>query len=67
MLLADDKFMPEMHLKQPEFTYSTCGPFKKKRKNSEMQKKQEIRTIFTKINLIKLVFNMTWLMEILKI
>ena len=26
-LLADDKFMPEMHLKQPGFTYSTCGPF----------------------------------------
>ena len=22
-LLAGDKFMPEMHLKQPEFTYST--------------------------------------------
>ena len=25
-LLAGDMFMPEMHLKQPEFTYSTCGP-----------------------------------------
>ena len=31
--------MPEMLLKQPEFTYSTCGPFtKKNRKNSEMQR-----------------------------
>ena len=28
-LLAGDKFMPEMHLKQPEFTYSACGPFTK--------------------------------------
>ena len=28
-LLADDKFMPEMRLKQPEFTYSACGPFTK--------------------------------------
>ena len=28
-LLAGDKFMPEMHLKQPGFTYSACGPFKK--------------------------------------
>ena len=28
-LLAGDKFMPEMHLKQPGFTYSTCGPFAK--------------------------------------
>ena len=23
-LLAEDKFMPEMHLKQPGFTYSAC-------------------------------------------
>ena len=28
-LLAGDKFMPEMHLKQPRFTYSACGPFTK--------------------------------------
>ena len=25
-LLVGDKFMPEMHLKQPGFTYSACGP-----------------------------------------
>ena len=28
-LLAGDKFMPEMHLKQRGFTYSACGPFTK--------------------------------------
>ena len=28
-LLAGGKFMPEMHLKQPEFTYSACGTFTK--------------------------------------
>ena len=28
-LLAEDKFMPEMHLRQPGFTYSACGPFTK--------------------------------------
>ena len=28
-LLAGDKFMSEMHLKQPDFTYSVCGPFTK--------------------------------------
>ena len=28
-VLAGDKFMPEMHLKQPGFTYSACGPFTK--------------------------------------
>ena len=25
ILLAGDKFMPEMHLKQTVFTYSACG------------------------------------------
>ena len=28
-LLAGDKFMPEMHLRQPQFVYSACGPFTK--------------------------------------
>ena len=28
-LLAGDKFMPEMHLRQPGFTYSACGSFNK--------------------------------------
>ena len=28
-LLAGDKFMPEIHLKQSGFTYSACGPFTK--------------------------------------
>ena len=31
-LLAGVKFMPEMHLRQPEFTYSACGPFTKNKK-----------------------------------
>ena len=31
LLLAGDKFMPEMHLKQPGFTYSASGPFTKKK------------------------------------
>ena len=26
LLLAGDKFMPEMHLKHPGFTCSACGP-----------------------------------------
>ena len=28
-LLEVDKLMPEMHLRQPGFTYSVCGPFTK--------------------------------------
>ena len=31
-LLTGDKFMPEMHLRQPGFTYSACGPFTKTKK-----------------------------------
>ena len=27
LLLAGDKFMPEMHLRPPRFVYSACGPF----------------------------------------
>ena len=28
-LLTGDKFMPEMYLRQPEFTYGACRPFTK--------------------------------------
>ena len=63
-ILAGDKFMPEMHLKQAGFTNSACGPFKK---NSKIKKKQEIQVIFIKMNLIRLVFNTIRLMGILKI
>ena len=31
-LLAGDKSMPKMHLKQPGFIYSACGPFTKNKK-----------------------------------
>ena len=34
-LLVGDKFMPEMHLRQPGFTYSACGPFTKNKKGIE--------------------------------
>ena len=34
-LLAGDKFMPEMHLKQPGFTYSACGPFTRNKERIE--------------------------------
>ena len=30
-LLAGDKFTPELHLRQPRFTYSVCGSFTKHR------------------------------------
>ena len=66
-LLAGDKFMSEMHLKQPGFTYSTQYHLQKTKKELKNLKKQEIQAMFTKMNLIKHAFNMIWLMEILKI
>ena len=27
--MTGDKYMPELHLKQPGFIYTTCGPFTK--------------------------------------
>ena len=34
LLLVGDKFMPEMHLKQPGFTYSACSPFTKNKQRN---------------------------------
>ena len=39
-LLAGDKLMTEMHLRQPWFTYSACGPFTKNKER--IQKFKEI-------------------------
>ena len=30
-LLAGERFIPELYFKQPEFTYSACGPYTKHR------------------------------------
>ena len=53
-LLVGDKFMPEMHLKQPGFTYSAFGPFTKKKKKLESLCRLEIQILFIKMNAIKL-------------
>ena len=37
-LLADNKFMPEMHLKQPGFTYTACRPFTKNKERIQKSK-----------------------------
>ena len=40
-LLTGDKFMPEMHLRQPRFVYSACRPFTKNKER--IQKFKETR------------------------
>ena len=65
-LLAGDKLMPEMHLKQLGFTYSACGKFIKNKER--IQKFKETRdSRFIKMSLLKVAFNMILLIEILKI
>ena len=40
-LLTSGKLIPELHLKQPRFTYSACGPFSEYRER--IQNFREIR------------------------
>ena len=56
-LLAGDKFMPEMHLKQPGFAYSACRPFTKNKERIQKSKETENKTIFTKTNLMRLLLS----------
>ena len=61
-LLVGDRFMPEMHLGQPGFTYSACGPFPKNKERIKKFMQSGIQILFTEMRLIKHVFNMIWLM-----
>ena len=42
--------MPEMHLIQPQFIYSNCGPFTKNKERTQKFKETGIQDIFTKMN-----------------
>ena len=66
-LLTGDKFLPEMHLNNLDLRTVLVEHLIKTKKDLKNSKKQEIQIIFTKMILIRLVFNMIWLMEILKI
>ena len=66
-LLAGDTFMPEMHLKQPQFVHSACGPFTRHKERIKKFKQTDDTRYFYKMSSIKLVFNMILLMLIIKI
>ena len=50
-LLAGDKFMPEMHLRQLGFTYSPCGPFAKNKEIIQKYKETKNSRYIYKIEL----------------
>ena len=42
--------MLEMHLRQPQFTYSACGPFTKNKKRIQKFKEIGVQNVFTEMN-----------------
>ena len=55
-LLVGDKFMPEMHLKQPGFTYGACGTFAKNKERIQKFKETGDTNYIYKIELGKPCF-----------
>ena len=55
-LLPGDKFMPEVHLKQPGFTYSARGPFTKNKESTQKYKEKGDRSYIYKRELDKTCF-----------
>ena len=64
-LSAGDKFMPGIHLRNPGFTHSVCGPFTKNKKR--IQKFKETGGSEKTKRELKLSFNMTCFIENLRI
>ena len=62
-LLVDDKFLPEMHLKQPGFPYSACGPFTKNKGKIEKFMQTGNTDFIYRNELNKACFQMIWVME----
>ena len=57
-LLAGNKFMSEMHLKQPGFTHSVCGPITKTK-----ERIQKFKETGDTNYIYKNEFDKAWLME----
>ena len=55
-LLVGNKFMPEMHLRQPQFIYSACGPFTKHKQRIQKFKETGDRNYIYKNELDKACF-----------
>ena len=56
LLLAGDKCMPEMHLRQPQFVYSACGPFTKNKERIQKFKETGDTSYIYKSELDKACF-----------
>ena len=59
--------MPEIHLRQPQFTYSACGPFTKHKQRIQKFKETGDTNYIYKNELVKLVLLMMQHILIVKI
>ena len=59
-LLAGDKFMPEMHLKQPGCLIVLVVHLQKTKKELNSLCKQGIQTLFIRMKSIRFAFSMIW-------
>ena len=66
-LLPGGNFMPEMHLRQPGFTYNACGHSQKSEKEYQNSKKKDTPGISTRMNETRSVFSTMWHIKISKI
>ena len=55
-LFVGDKFMPGMHLRQPRFTHSACGPFTKNKNRIQKFKETGDTSYIYKTELDKACF-----------
>ena len=64
LLLVGDTFMPKMHLRQPQFTYSACGTFTKHKKRIQKFKETgDLRDKETKHLILLKIQNMMGIKE----
>ena len=66
-LMVRDKFLPGMHLKQPGFTYSACGPFTENKERIEKFMQTGNTNFIYKNELDKACFQKIWRMAKQKI
>ena len=66
-LLAGDKFMPEMHLRQSQFVYSACGPFTRHKERIKKFKQTGDTRYIYRNELDKACFHTILLIQIIKI
>ena len=66
-VLAGDVFMPEMHLKQPGFTYIGCEPFTKNKEQIQKFTETGDSSYIYQNKLHKVCFQYDRLMEILRL